>query len=237
MTTETNSAIQHETDSAVQHLAPRAKTAGLLSAVGAAMALIALAYSSWQLNRTRLAIGTARAELQSLERRKSETLRALERLQAASQTQQTALANVKQHAAQGGRLPNELVNQVQQALVSGERANADAAAVVPVVGILTVAEWQQPVALKLADQLRGKGFQIRVVRPVHEGATVPDTTEVRYYRTRNDPGDAAQLRDILRAEFGLQNARILPAGDRDSPPNKYEIWLDKSAFSNPPQAQ
>lgn len=216
--------------SAPQQLAPRARTATTLSAIGAAMALIALVYSAWQLNRTQAAIGTAKTELQALERRKAETLRALERLQAASQTQQAVLNELTQHASHDASVPTELVQHAKQAIIGGQRANAEAAAVVPVLGIVTAGEWQQPEAQRLAEFLRTKGYRIQIVRPVHENAAVPETSEVRYYRPRSDPGDATQLRDILRTEFGLRNAKYLQAGDTDSPPNKYEIWLDSSAF-------
>lgn len=144
------------------------------------------------------------------------------------------LRDFTQRVVSDGNVPNELMRRAQASIATTQRVNAEAAAVVPVVGLLLAGEWQRPEAERVAAKLRERGFRIQIVRPLRGNAIASQETEVRHYRAANDPADAAQIAALLETEFGLQHVSIEPASKIDSPANKYEIWFGRTAFAPQP---
>lgn len=209
----------------------RTQAAGLLTALGAVIALVSIIYSSVQLRRMDAAITLKRAELHNIEARTAKALRALQQAQSVAQHERELLVTFTSHAAQRKPVSLDLLNDARESITSSEQiSRVVAEELQPAVGIVIAEEDQRKDAEGIRSQLIARGFRVKYILSLGSRGVAPEQTEVRHFKALNEPRQGPELVKILRDEFGVRDAVLDFDIDPTTPPNDFEIWLSKKAF-------
>jgi hypothetical protein len=203
---------------------------GMAFALGAAAvtaALIFLAITSAQMERT---IQDKRNEIATLEAHRQELVTAIRRLEAMSERERELLREVSAEAHE--RIPPSLRRQMQTTIAAGESVSREIQYLLPVVRIFIPHEAKRPLAQSVASAVAQAGFRVVAVHGMGP-AQRPDRTEIRYYASGDGREDAVAIADLLRSKFSLANVDVVLAVDPRTPSNQYEIWLGQAAVLKP----
>ena len=104
-------------------------------------------------------------------------------------------------------------------------------AIAPQVYIFTSDQSQQPIAERIADTLKSKGFQDIAIQSSEIGEKPQPDTQVRFFRYPEDKREAQAIVDILKNNLSMSDSRtayVLPENAGPTEPRQFEIWLKKS---------